>query len=127
MLRARLAPITARPVRPIWLWSLTYVSSGCVHVGDIVPRTPPTGWFGGRSGRQHVGLEPRVAEGPARIQPLGQGGEVGAARVARARRSEELLAPMRPGAERRQRGLDLVQGALDRGRIALPREVDRQR
>src|SRR5688572_25718672 len=77
---------------------------------------------------EHVGLEPLIAEGAARVKPLLQAHEVAMPLVAggdRRRVRMKELAPVRADMERRQRLLDLGCDALDRVLLSLPGEVER--
>ena len=75
-------------------------------------------------------LEPALRNAPRRVEARGERAELGQPREARgelvAARVEEL-APVRARLERGQRGLDDVDRAVDRLRLARPREVDPER
>src|SRR3954447_19819202 len=72
-----------------------------------------------------VSLEPGIAELAFRVQALGQAEVVAAPRVRGC--AEEQLAPVRAGAERRERLFDVGEHAPDVLRLALPGEVDGDR
>src|SRR2546425_886081 len=75
----------------------------------------------------HVLLQPGVAEGTARIEPLEQADEVWPALVERSDRggiSQEELAPVRARFEGSESRLDVDQHLLDRVLVGHPREVE---
>src|SRR5688500_10595272 len=75
------------------------------------------------SGRaEDVALEPLVAERSARVEALDQTDEIEQPLVAG--RGQEHLAPVRARAERREGGFEILEDALDRALVRLPREVD---
>src|SRR5215212_1366738 len=74
-----------------------------------------------------MGFQPRIAERPARIEPLDQTDEVGHALVERSDRCRvrvEELAPVRACLDWYERGLELDEHALNRFSVGLPGGVD---